>query len=69
MWSIWLQAAQPLDPFVKIVLFLVALVLIWVALKFLLRLAIKIFTCGCAVIVLIGAVLILLQVLAQRGGP
>lgn len=66
--GLWL-ASQPLDPFLKIALFILFLVLVWVALKLLLRLALRLFACGCAVIVLLAALLVVLQILAQRGGP
>ena len=43
-----------------ILLFIVVLLLAWVALRFLLKLAAKIFTCGCVVILLIAVGLLLL---------
>lgn len=67
--ALFLLASSPLDPFWKIALLVIALVLIWMALKLLLRLALRIFACGCAAIVLLAAGLVLLEVLARRGGP
>lgn len=48
-----------------ILLFVAVLLLAWVALRFLLRLAVRIFTYGCAVILLIGIVLLLLTHFAR----
>ncbi len=69
MLNVLLLTSQPIDPFVRIVLILVGLVLAWVLIKLLLRLAIKVFTCGCGVIVLIGVVMIAAELLSKRGGP
>ena len=51
----------PSDPLVQIIALLVILVIAWTALRFFLRLATRLFTTGCAIILVIGAILILLR--------
>ncbi len=53
------------DP-LTIVLVIAGIVLVWLLLRFLLKLAVKVFACGCAVIAVIGAALVLLALAANR---
>ncbi len=48
-----------------ILLIVGALLLLWLLLRYLFKLAVKVFACGCAVIVLIAAVLLLLTYMAH----
>ncbi len=52
-----------------VLLFIAVLLLIWVALRFLLKLAAKIFACGCVVILLIAAGLFLLTYFGEQWIP
>lgn len=45
----------------NIFLFLSALVIAWIIVRFLLRLTMRIFFCGCSVIILLGVVLLILN--------
>lgn len=51
----------------NILLLLLALFILWLVLRFVLRLAWRLFTCGCAMLVLLALVLLALH-FAQRGG-
>ncbi|RMF41087.1 MAG: hypothetical protein D6755_12925 [Anaerolineae bacterium] len=50
----------PIPDLTTILLIIAALVLLWLLLRFLFKLAIKVFACGCAVIAAIAAILLLL---------
>lgn len=54
-------ALQTSDPLVQIVVLVVILVITWTALRFILRLATRLFTTGCAIIVVIAAILLFLR--------
>lgn len=49
-----MEAFQNLDPIMQAVVAIIALALIWGLLQTVLKLAAKVFACGCIVIVLIG---------------
>lgn len=49
-----------LEQLIWILIFIVALLLVWVVMRFLLRLATRIFMLGCLAIVIIGLVLLAL---------
>jgi len=53
------------DP-LTVMLVIAGIVLVWLLLRSLLKLAAKVFACGCAVIALIGAALVLLALAANR---
>jgi hypothetical protein len=44
-----------------IVLFVLALVIVWILLRFILRLTVRFFSCGCVLIVLVGIALLILR--------
>ena len=44
----------PMDAVIQVLLVLAALVVVWVVLRFLLRLTVKIFAVGCSIILIIG---------------
>lgn len=46
-----------IDQFMPILIFFIVIGLIWILLKFALRLTVKVFSCGCLVIVVIGLLL------------
>jgi hypothetical protein len=46
-----------IDQFMPILIFFIVIGLIWILLKFALKLTIKVFSCGCFVIVVIGLLL------------
>jgi hypothetical protein len=52
-----------MDPnsIMDIFLLLLALVIAWILLRFILRLTMKIFSCGCSLIVLLGILLLILR--------
>lgn len=54
------------DQLTQIGLFLLALVVIWIILRFVLRLAMRIFTLGCLLILGLGAALFILRFLAAK---
>lgn len=58
-------ATAPSDQLVRIGLFILALVVIWMVLRFLLHLAGRIFTLGCLLILGLGAVLFMLRFLGR----
>lgn len=49
-----MEAFQALDPIIQAIIVIIALAVIWGILQSVLKLAAKIFTCGCIVIILIG---------------
>lgn len=51
-----------LDPLIQVVLGVLLLAVAWTALRFVLRLARRLFTCGCLAIFLIGGLYLLLNV-------
>ncbi len=51
----------PIDQMVRVGLLLLALIVIWVILRIILRLTMKIFTCGCTLIVAVGVILVLVS--------
>ncbi len=53
----------PTDEILRIVLLIAALLVLWAILRFVLRLAMRAFSIGCLLILLLGAGLILLRVL------
>jgi hypothetical protein len=54
-------ALQASDSLVQIAVFVIILGIIWIALRFFLRLARRIFSLGCGIIVLIGVLLLILR--------
>ena len=48
-----------IEPFLPILLIILVIGLIWILLKFVLKLTVKVFSCGCLVILVIGMVLFL----------
>lgn len=52
---------QAMDPLLRTFIAVFALLLVWSILRALLRLATKIFSLGCAVIILIGGLILLLS--------
>ena len=55
----------PPEQLLAIALFLAVLVLIWLLIRFLLRLSAKVFTAGCVVILLLGLCLVVFQFAVQ----
>ena len=53
------------DQITQIVLLILGLVVVWVVLKVFLKLAAKVFACGCSVIVAIAVLLVLWRMLGQ----
>ncbi len=51
-------AAPTVQQLVRILAIVVVLALIWLALRYFLRLAWRVFSCGCGLIVLVGLVLL-----------
>lgn len=51
-----------LDPLIQVVLAVLILAIAWTALRFVLRLARRLFTCGCLAIFLLGGLYLLLNV-------
>ena len=49
-----LLASPSVDSLARIAALVIILAFVWLALRFILRLARRVFTCGCAVILLIG---------------
>ena len=49
-----MEAFQALDPIVQAIIVIIALAVVWGILQSVLKLAAKVFTCGCIVIVLVG---------------
>lgn len=49
--------------FPQIIIFLVVLIVAWLVLRFVLRLAWKIFSIGCSLIVLLGVILVVLRLI------
>lgn len=45
----------------QIFLFLLALIIVWIIVRFLLRLTMRIFSCGCSLILLVGLLLLILN--------
>jgi hypothetical protein len=52
------------DPFTRFLLLIFAIGLVWLAVRFVFRLTIKLFLAGCSVIVFIGLAIFLLRFLA-----
>jgi hypothetical protein len=52
-----------LDQLVSLLILVLVIALIWIVLKFILKLTAKVFSCGCLAIVVIGGLLILLRYL------
>jgi hypothetical protein len=52
-----------LDSLPQIILVVIGLVIAWVVLRFLLRLASKIFSIGCSLLFLLAAILILVRII------
>lgn len=50
-----------LSALTNIFLFISALVIVWIVVRFLLRLTMRIFSCGCSLIILLGVVLLILN--------
>jgi hypothetical protein len=51
------------EQIIRIVVIVVILAIVWIALRFVLRLATRIFTIGCAIIVLLGLLLLAFRLL------
>ena len=49
------------SPLIEIFLLILALVIAWIILRFLLRLTMRIFSCGCTLIILLGVLLLILN--------
>jgi len=52
-----------MDSMINIFLVLLILVVIWILFRFILRLTVKVFSCGCILIVLIGVIFFLFNYL------
>jgi hypothetical protein len=50
-----------ISSFMDLFLLLMALVIAWILLRFILRLTARIFSCGCSVIIVLGALLLILR--------
>ncbi len=55
------------DQLVQIGYLIVGLIIVWVILKFVLKLAAKVFACGCSVIVALAVLLALWRFLSGQG--
>ena len=64
MGNFLLLALQASDQLVQIAVFIIILVIIWFALRFVLNLARRIFMLGCGIIVLLGVMLLILRYLS-----
>jgi hypothetical protein len=51
------------DQVVQIVLFVAALIVIWIVLRFVLRLAVRVFSIGCGLLLALGVLLLVLKAL------
>lgn len=50
-----------ISSFMDLFLLLMALVIFWILLRFILRLTMRIFSCGCSVIIVLGVLLLILR--------
>ena len=57
--------ALPGNQVVQIVLFVAALIVIWIVLRFVLRLATRIFSIGCGLLLALGVLLLILKYLGS----
>ncbi|MEW5873433.1 MAG: hypothetical protein AB1894_29500 [Chloroflexota bacterium] len=62
----WLAAPAP-GTLLRILALVIVLALIWLVLRFVLRLAWRIFSCGCGVIVLVGLGLLAISYFGRAG--
>jgi len=55
------------DQIIQIILILLILIVLWGIIKALLRLTIKVFSCGCSLIFLLGLVLLIFSAVSNSG--